>query len=60
MRFVVYRDEKREWRWRLISANHCIIADSGEGYRRRAGALKGIKAVCSADDSTKIEIVEEK
>ena len=39
----IYRDAKREWRWRLRAANGRIIADSGEGYRRKASLLGGIE-----------------
>jgi len=31
--FVVYLDQKNQWRWRLLAANNHTIADSGEGYR---------------------------
>ncbi|QFP96668.1 hypothetical protein PP512_gp53 [Gordonia phage Denise] len=34
---------KVEWRWRCRSRNNSILA-SGEGYRRRAGALNAIDA----------------
>jgi len=34
----IYRDGRREWRWRLKASNGRIVADSGEGYRRRASA----------------------
>jgi len=34
----IYRDARREWRWRLKASNGRIMADSGEGYRRRASA----------------------
>jgi len=33
--FTVYRDRKREWRWRLTAPNGRILADSGEGYKRK-------------------------
>lgn len=32
------------WRWRLIARNGKIVA-SGEGYKRRAGAVAGAKAM---------------
>ena len=34
--FEIYRDAKRDYRWRLRAGNRRIIADSGEGYRNRA------------------------
>ena len=39
----IYRDAKREWRWRLRASNGRIVADSGEGYRRRASMRRGIE-----------------
>ena len=39
----IYRDGRREWRWRLKASNGRILADSGEGYRRRASMLRGIE-----------------
>jgi uncharacterized protein len=39
--FDLYRDNIGEWRWRAIS-NARVIADSGEGYRNKADALRGI------------------
>ena len=41
----IYRDTKREWRWRLRAANGRIVADSGEGYRRRASVHRAIECV---------------
>ncbi len=39
-RFVIYRDRKREYRWRLVAKNGKIIADSAEGYK----TMRSIKA----------------
>ena len=41
----IYRDAKREWRWRLRASNGRIVADSGEGYRRRAAVYEAVKRV---------------
>jgi uncharacterized protein YegP (UPF0339 family) len=30
--FHTYQDSAGDWRWRLISTNGRIVADSGEGY----------------------------
>jgi len=43
--FEVYRDRADEWRWRLRHRNGNIIADSGEGYGRRATAVNGLRSV---------------
>jgi uncharacterized protein YegP (UPF0339 family) len=42
---VIYKDRRGEWRWRFQAGNGRIVADSGEGYRRKAGAVKGFKGL---------------
>lgn len=58
MKFHLYRDKKREWRWRLKASNGRVIAESGEGYKRKAGALAGIELVRAY--ASDVEIVEQK
>lgn len=36
------------WRWRLRGRNGLIIADSGQGYARKSGALTGAKLARAA------------
>lgn len=57
MRFVMFKDKGREWRWRLVARNGRSIAVSGEGYKRRGAALKAIHRVRAASN-TPIEIEE--
>lgn len=45
MKFEVYRDKKGEYRWRLLTSNGRIAADSGEGYTRREDAHRAIKTL---------------
>jgi len=48
----IYRDGRREWRWRLKASNGRILADSGEGYRRRASiyeAVGRVKSILAGD-----------
>ena len=42
MQFEVYKDKAGEYRWRLLSSNGRIAADSGEGYTRREDAHRAI------------------
>ena len=44
-RFEVYEDRGGKWRWRLIHRNGEILADGGEGYASRTGAIQGIQSV---------------
>lgn len=43
-----YKDKKKEWRWRVVARNGNILADSGEGYKNKSGAVKGSKATKKA------------
>ncbi len=55
----IYRDSRREWRWRMKASNGRILADSGEGYRRKASALQGARRVRELIAAGKIkEVVE--
>lgn len=48
MKFHLYRDAKREWRWRLVARNGRIVATSGEGYKRKASALAAMFGIIGA------------
>jgi uncharacterized protein YegP (UPF0339 family) len=43
--FEIYEDRGEEWRWRLRHRNGEIIADSGEGFPKRSGAVASIERV---------------
>ena len=36
----VYRDRKKEWRWRRIAMNGRKVSNSGEGYQRPGYCMK--------------------
>ena len=38
MRGELYRDAANEYRWRIRARNGRIVADSGEGYKRKRAA----------------------
>lgn len=45
MKFVLYRDQPGEFRWRLVASNGRIIADSGEGYKNKADCAAMIESI---------------
>jgi uncharacterized protein len=55
MKFVIYRDVRREWRWRVIARNGNIMGDSGEGYKRRQSAEKAIASIQKNAAKAKVE-----
>lgn len=48
MKFEIYTDAHGEWRWRLLSRNGRIVADSGEGYTSRATMVKTMRSIFSS------------
>ncbi len=43
--FIVYRDRRGEYRWRLEDTNDKTIADSAEGYDTNYGCRQAIENV---------------
>jgi uncharacterized protein YegP (UPF0339 family) len=41
----LYRDRKRDYRWRYKAANGRVLADSAEGYRRPGQARRQAERV---------------
>jgi uncharacterized protein len=53
--FEVFKDNKKEFRWRLKASNGLIIATSGEGYVAKADCEHGIELVKTQSASAKVE-----
>ena len=51
MKYVKYQDLQRHWRWRLVTANNRIIADSGEGYYNETDCDTAIQLVKSSSSA---------
>lgn len=51
MKFYIYRDAHKEWRWKLFAKNGRIIADSAEGYRRKSGIQNALSLVMACGDA---------
>jgi uncharacterized protein YegP (UPF0339 family) len=54
-KFQLYEDRKGEYRWRLRARNGEIIADSNEGYSRKASCKHGIDLVREQAASAVVE-----
>ena len=44
-KFVMYQDNRGEWRWRLRDGNYRTTADSGEGYASKSNCKRAIENV---------------
>ena len=55
MKFVLYRDHKGEYRWRLVATNGNTVADSGEGYKNRKDCLATIESIQKSAAAAPVE-----
>jgi uncharacterized protein len=52
LRYVAKQNKKtKQWRWKLLSANHKSIAISGESYVNKADCLSAIRLVMASGDA---------
>jgi len=58
-KFVLYKDKKGEFRWRLSAGNGQVIADSGEGYTRKANCQRMVGKFVTAFGSNDFRITDE-
>lgn len=58
MKYELYRDSKKEYRWRLIATNSKIIAVSSEGYINKADCEHAIDLVKSSGSSQTVDRTE--
>ena len=49
--FLIYKDDRGEYRWRYQASNAKTIADSGEGYKNKADCEHGIELVKASANS---------
>lgn len=58
MKFELYQDQAKQWRWRLKASNGQIVGNSGEGYHNKPDCEHAINLVKSTNAQT--PVVEEK
>ena len=56
MKFEVYEDGKKQFRWRLKAGNGQVIATASEGYKAKADAEKALESI--KEKACKAEVVE--
>ena len=54
-RFELFKDPKGEYRWRFISSNGRILADSGESYKNKADCQSGIGLIKDEAPTARVE-----
>ncbi|MGO9122967.1 MAG: YegP family protein [Desulfomonilaceae bacterium] len=51
MKFIVFRDSRDQFRWRLEADDYRIIADSGQGYNSKQHCMEAIELVQNSGDA---------
>jgi uncharacterized protein YegP (UPF0339 family) len=61
LKFEVYQDAAKEYRWRLKAGNGEILATAGQGYKAKADAEHGVERIREAvgTDKLKFEVYED-
>ena len=54
-KFELYKDDAGEFRWRFISSNGRIIADSGQGYKNKSDCQNGIDLIKGEAPAARVE-----
>ncbi len=54
-KFELYKDDSGDYRWRFISSNGRIIADSGQGYKNKADCRSGIDLIKGEASAARVE-----
>jgi uncharacterized protein YegP (UPF0339 family) len=62
LKFEIYSDSAKEFRWRLKAANGANLATSGQGYKAKADCKNGVERIKMdvASDKLKFEVYEDK
>ena len=56
MEFTIYKDVSNQFRWRFVSANGNIIADSGESYHNKSDCKRGIEIMQNSANAQVVDI----
>lgn len=61
LKFEIYEDTAKEFRWRLKDGDGKVLATAGQGYKAKASAKDGVKLIQEeADGKLKFEVYEDK
>ena len=63
LKFEVYQDAAKVYRWRLVSGedkDRQVLATGGQGYKAKADCLHGVKSVQDGADKLTFETYEDK
>jgi uncharacterized protein YegP (UPF0339 family) len=60
LKFEIYQDKAKEYRWRLKAANGQVLATAGQGYKAKADCKKGVERLMGDLGKYKFEVYQDK
>ena len=60
LKFEIYQDAAKEYRWRLKASNGKILATSGQGYKAKADCQKGVDRLKARLSRLTFEVYQDK
>jgi uncharacterized protein YegP (UPF0339 family) len=60
MKFEIYQDKAKEFRWRLKASNGQVMATAGQGYKAKADCTKGVERLKGDLGKYKFEVYQDK
>ncbi len=55
MKFVIYKDSRGNYRWRLVSSNGQTVASSGESFSSHTSAVRAAENVKAKAGSAPVQ-----
>ena len=59
LKFEVFQDAAKEFRWRLKAGNGEVLATAGQGYKAKADCTKGVERIKTEADKLAFEVYED-
>lgn len=59
LKFEIYQDKAKEYRWRLKAANGEILGGSGQGYKAKADCKNGVERIKKDAEKLKFEVYQD-
>jgi uncharacterized protein YegP (UPF0339 family) len=59
LKFEVYQDASKEYRWRLKAGNGEVLATPGQGYKAKSDCIKGVERIKTESDKLNFEVYED-
>lgn len=59
LKFEVYQDASKDFRWRLKAGNGEVLATPGQGYKAKTDCHKGVERIKTEADKLAFEVYED-